>query len=84
MENFALVVEANGAVVSELCDCNGHRRGTGTGRCYTAPSDNQLALDINGLDLHANYREVLEVHSEEWGNWQQQKNTDSEDDNDSN
>ena len=84
-ENFALVVEADGAVVAGVCDRNGHRRGTGTGRRYTAPSDDQSALDIDDLNLHADCSEVvLEVHNEEWGKWQQHKNADAEDDDDSN
>ena len=51
-----LVVEADGAVVAGVCNCNGQRNSAGIGQTYHPRHEDQSAVSIDELDLHADCR----------------------------
>ena len=54
--NAMLVVEADGAVVAGVCNCNGQRNSAGIGQTYHPRHEDQSAVSIDELDLHADCR----------------------------
>ena len=59
-ENIAIVIEAEGAIVTDAVDQNGHRRKKSNGQKQYQPKKEQFqALSVNELNLHKDAQDVL-------------------------
>ena len=59
-ENIAIVIEAEGAIVTDVVDRNGHRRKKSNGQKQYRPKKEQFrALSVNELNLHKDAQDVL-------------------------